>query len=158
MNDQPSVMDPQQQLAETGDSMQSLDIKDESMEQSAVVDSFNKQDSKGDVDDVNGNDVNLNNEETVVKEQNDHPPETAVNLTESSAELAADDSQSHHLPEITEDDSTVENQTKTGSKKGKRLKKVKEDDGIHRVTLTVTIAKAIPTGKTICVNFVLLIS
>ena len=39
------------------------------------------------------------------------------------------------------------NSERKGSGKTKRSRKKKGKDAIHKVTMTVTIAKAIPTGK-----------
>lgn len=69
----------------------------------------------------------------------------ATSSSESSTGLITDEHQNGTAHEGADGGDTSGNH-KGGGKKGKRSKRLKEDDGIHRVTLTVTIAKAIPSG------------
>lgn len=143
------TMDPEQKLTETRDEPQS-NIEDDIKDTSILSDQNDEQNTKEDDNIGNGDAINGNtvDEEARSNEQMGYSQEELPQVipTESNAKIPTDETQDHGPPDgIGGGGSTSEDQIKTGMKKGKRSKK--HEDGLHRVTLTVTIAKAIPSCK-----------
>ncbi|PIK55243.1 hypothetical protein BSL78_07839 [Apostichopus japonicus] len=143
-------MDPEQKLTETRDEPQS-NIEDDIKDTSILSDQNDEQNTKEDDNIGNGDAINGNtvDEEARSNEQMGYSQEELPQVipTESNAKIPTDETQDHGPPDGIGGGggSTSEDQIKTGMKKGKRSKK--HEDGLHRVTLTVTIAKAIPSSE-----------